>query len=91
MNYKPSGDRFIIDPIKESNKIGSIYVAPTAVDKLTQRAIIIAISEDMETNGMNWKPGDEVLTERFCGQAIPGGLIICGRDEIMAKIIREEA
>lgn len=89
MTYKPSGDRLIIVPIKEPTKVGLLYV-PTNEDKLTQRAIIKAISVDILKSGMNWEVGDEVLTEKYSGQPIPGGLVILGQDEIMAKIERED-
>lgn len=88
MHFKPSGDRFIIEPIKESTKVGHLYV-PTNEDKNTQRAYIRAISVDIESSGMDWAIGDEVLTERFCGQSIPDGMVICGREEIMAKVVHD--
>ena len=87
VTYEPSGDRMIVEPIKEATKIGLIYT-PTNEDKSTQRAIIKALSVDLEQSGMSWEVGNEVLLERFSGQHIPGGLVLVGQAEVLAKIER---
>lgn len=90
MKFIPSGDRLIVDPIKEETRTASGLYINVKEDKQTQRAYIRAISVDLEKSGMNWQLGEEILLERFAGTALPNGEVIIGQAEIIARIDRSD-
>lgn len=72
VNAHPYGDRVVIEPIEESEKVGSIYL-PDASRERPSRGRVLAVGEGLQLdNGdripMSTKVGDVVVFSAYSGQ-----------------------
>lgn len=73
MKLVPTEDRVIVEPIKAQEKVGSIYIPPTAQDA-PQKGKVIAIGKGRYEGGvfiaMDVQPDDMILFGKYSGAEI---------------------
>ena len=70
VNFRPLGDRLIVNRVEGVSQIGSIIV-PDQAREVPQEGIVVAVGEGpKEGNGSRFKKGDRVLFGRFAGAEV---------------------
>ena len=74
VNFRPLGDRLIINRVEGVSQIGQIII-PTTAKEVPQEGIVIAVGEGpKDVNGIHFgskfKKGDRVIFGRFAGAEV---------------------
>ena len=70
VNFRPLGDRLIINRAEGVTRIGKLFVPAQAVE-VPQEGIVIAVGEGpKDGNGSRFKKGDRVIFGRFAGAEV---------------------
>ena len=74
MKIRPLGDRVLVEPIEENEKVGGIYIPDTAKEKPMQGKVIsVGKKTDKETGKeipFDVKAGDTVLLPKYGGTEV---------------------
>ena len=74
MKIRPLGDRVLVEPIEENEKVGGIYIPDTAKEKPMQGKVIsVGKKTDKETGKeipFDDKAGDTVLLPKYGGTEV---------------------
>ena len=74
MKIRPLGDRVLVEPIEENEKVGGIYIPDTAKEKPMQGKVLsVGKKTDKETGReipFDVKAGDTVLLPKYGGTEV---------------------
>jgi chaperonin GroES len=92
MDWKPVGDRLIIQQVEADEKTASGIVLPDSAKERPQKAKVLAVSEGRYEDGqlvpLSVKEGDEVLYSKYGGDKVPGepdDILVLRESDILAK------
>ncbi len=86
MKIRPLGDRVLVEPVEEQEKIGDIYIPDSAKEKpIKGKVLAIGKKFDKEHNELPFdvKVGDEVLLPKYGGTEVKLG-------DKKLQLVREE-
>ena len=73
MKIRPLGDRVLVEPVEEEQKVGGIYI-PDAAKEKTIKGKVLAIGKKVDKDNkeipFNVKVGDEVLLPKYGGTEV---------------------
>ena len=86
MKIRPLGDRVLVEPVEEEQKVGGIYIPDAAKEKpIKGKVLAIGKKVDKENKEIpfNVKVGDEVLLPKYGGTEVKLG-------DKKLQLVREE-
>jgi chaperonin GroES len=94
VNFKPLGDRVVVEPLEEEQKTASGVYLPDSAQERPQRGVIIAVGPGrLDDNGkriaMELKAGDKVLYAKYACTEIKMGdkdILVLKESDILATI-----
>lgn len=90
VNFRPLGDRLIINRVEGVSKIGQIII-PSGAREKPQEGIVVAVGEGpKDGNGSSFKKGDRVLFGRFAGAEVTYRPASNPMQTVEMQIIRED-
>jgi chaperonin GroES len=92
MDWKPVGDRLIVQQVEADEKTASGIVLPDSAKEKPRQGKVLAVSEGRYEHGqivsLSVKEGDEVLYSKFGGDEVPGqpdDIVVLRESDIIAK------
>lgn len=91
MNFKPMGDRVLVEVINDDNQSKSSIIIPDSAKEKSMQAIVVAVGDgSLNNNGsrnpMIVKKGDKILYGQFAGNKVKlegKDYLIMREDEIL--------
>lgn len=92
MDWKPVGDRLIVQQVEADEKTASGIVLPDSAKEKPRQGKVLAVSEGRYEHGqlvpLSVAVGDEVLYDKFGGSEMPGqpeDITVLREKDIVAK------
>lgn len=92
MDWKPVGDRLIVQQVEADEKTASGIVLPDSAKEKPQKGKVLAVSEGRYEHGqfvpLSVEEGDEILYSKYGGDKIPGepeDVLVLRESDIIAK------
>jgi len=92
MDWKPVGDRLIVQQVDAPEETESGIVLPDTAQERPQKGKVLAVSEGRYENGqlipLSVSEGDEILYSKFGGDKIPGepdDVVVLRNQDVIAK------